>query len=65
LCLAKHAWGNIDAVDAPGGPDCLLQIAETSAGAAADIEHFVAGAQPKAIDRSSARILRQKKYPVK
>jgi hypothetical protein len=65
LCFAQHAGGNIDAIDAAGGPDSFLQIAETSAGAAADIEHFFAGAQPEAINRPSARILRQKKYPIK
>jgi hypothetical protein len=42
LRIGKHACGNVDAVDTAGGPDSLLQIIETSAGAAPDIERLVA-----------------------
>jgi hypothetical protein len=42
-----------------------VQIAEASAGATADVEHSIAGSQAKTINRLPARILRQKKNPVK
>jgi hypothetical protein len=65
LRLAQHAGRNIDAVNPPGRPYCLMQITKASAGATADVEHLVAGAQPKTIDRPPARILRQEENPVK
>jgi hypothetical protein len=65
LRLAQHAGRNIDAVNAPGRPYRFVQIAEASAGAAADVEHSIAGSQAKTINRLPARILRQKKNPVK
>jgi hypothetical protein len=65
LRLAQHAGRNIDAVNAPGRPYRFVQIAEASAGAAADVEHSIAGSQAKTINRLPARILRQKENPVK
>jgi hypothetical protein len=64
LRLAQHAGRNIDAVNAAARTYRFVQITETSAGAAADIEHPIAGGQSKTIDRSPARILRQKENPV-
>jgi hypothetical protein len=65
LRLAQHAGRNIDAVNAPRPPDRSLQITKTSAGATAHVKHPIAGSQAKTIDCLPARILRQKKNPIK
>ena len=65
LRLAQHPGRNVDAVDPPGRPYCFAQISKAPAGAAAHIEHLIAGSQAKTIDRLPARILRQEENPVK
>ncbi len=68
LRLAQHAGRNIDAVDAPGRPYRFVQIAEASAGAAADVEHSIAGSQAKTINRvpaeSVGRTIIRKKFVI-